>query len=197
MRQSPARPSGRVVAAPSAKTQADHPNGRRNQQYASALRNFDSASRLFRKQEYGKAKEIFERLAATAPPELAERARLHLRLCESRTRRRGPLPKTATDYYVMGVAELNSRHLEAAVGYLDRADQLQPEREEIKYALAAAHALQGHVEEALTHLEATVALRPANSFQARQDEDFAPLADDPRFRALVYAGGGSTPMRRS
>jgi len=175
----------------------NHLGERRDGHYAAALRNFDAASRFFRKQEYGRAKEIFEKLAATAPPELAERAGIHLRLCQSRTRRPGPLPKTAADCYVMGVAELNSRHLDSAIGHLDRADKLEPEREDVHYALAAAHALQGNVEEALTHVRATVALRPANSFQIRQDEDFASLADDPRFRELLNVGGGPNPARRS
>ncbi|HMD97507.1 MAG TPA: tetratricopeptide repeat protein [Terriglobia bacterium] len=197
MRQAQARPPAGVFAGSSAESQADRPEGRRDPQYSSALRNFDTASRFFRKQEYGKAKEIFEKLAATAPPELAERAGLHLRLCQSRTRRPGPLPKTAADLYVMGVAELNSRNLDSAIGYLDRADKLEPEREDIQYALAAAHALQGNVEEAVTHLRVSVTLRPANSFQIRQDEDFSSLADDPRFRELVYSGGGPAAPRRA
>jgi len=149
------------------------------------------------KQEYRKAKDLFEKLVATAPPELAERAGLHLRLCQSRTRRPGPVPKTASDYYVMGVAELNSRNLDSAVVHLERADKLEPEREDIQYALAAAHALQGNAEKALAHLRASVTLRPANSFQIRQDNDFASLAGDPRFRELVYSGGGPTAPRRA
>jgi len=197
MRPAQARPPASVFAGSSAGGPADHPEGRRDPQYASALRNFDIASRFFMKQEYGKAKEIYGKLAATAPPELAERAGLHLRLCQSRTKRSGPLPKTAGDYYVLGVAELNSRNLDSAIGYLERADKLEPEREDIQYALAAAHALQGNVEEAVTHLRVSVTLRPANTFQVRQDEDFASLADDPRFRELVYAGRGPAAARRA
>jgi len=195
MRQTQGRPPAGVFPRLGTGVHVNPLGGRRDPQYVSALRSFDIASRFFRKQEYGKAKEIFEKLAATAPPELAERAGLHLRLCQSRTRRPGPLPKTAADYYVVGVAELNSRNLDSAIGHLERADKLEPEREDIQYALAAAHALQGNVEQALAHLEATVALRPANSFQVRQDEDFASLADDPRFRTLVYENGGPTPRR--
>jgi len=89
----------------------------------------------------------------------------------------------------MGVAELNSRNLESAISHLVSADKLEPGREEVQYALAAAHALYGNVEQALAHVEATLNLRPANSFQIRQDEDFALLAGDPRFRALVCMNG--------
>ena len=177
-------------ATPRAEAQTNHLQERRAAQYASALKSYDAATRLFRREEYGKAREIFKKLAATAPPELAERSAVHLRLCQNRTRRPDPLPKTAAECYVMGIAQLNSRDLESAINHLERADQLQPGREEVRYALAAAHALQGNVDEALTHLQATLTLRPANSFQIRQDEDFALLAADPRFRALVYAGGG-------
>jgi tetratricopeptide (TPR) repeat protein len=166
---------------------------RRDPRYISALRNFDAASRFFRKQNYAKAQEIFKKLASSAPPELAERAKLHLRLCQSRTERPSPRPKTAIDCYVMGVAELNRRNLESAFGHLDRADKLEPKREHIQYALAAAYALQGDSESALNYLRAAIELRPANSLQARQDEDFASLAADLRFQALVHSNGNLIP----
>lgn len=188
--------SANVVSDSRVAPQTNGLEERRNAQYASALRNFDTAARLFRKQEYDKAKEIFEKLTTTAPPELAERAGLHLRLCQSRTRRPRPLPKTAAECYVAGVAELNSRNLGSAIGHLERADKLEPQREDVQYALAAAHALQGNAEEALEYMRASIALRPANSFQIRQDEDFVSLADDPRFRTLVYGSDAPSLPRR-
>jgi tetratricopeptide (TPR) repeat protein len=85
------------------------------------------------------------------------------------------------------VAELNARNLDLALEHLNKADKLAPNREDIRYALAAAHALQGNTDAALEHLKAAVALRPGNRFQARYDGDFRSLAADPRFRSLVYS----------
>ena len=96
-------------------------------------------------------------------------------------------PRNATDNYNLGVAALNARKLDQAIEYLRRADRSAPDREEIRYALAAAFALQGSPEAALELLKAAIELRPGNRFQARMDEDFQSLADDPRFRKLTQS----------
>ncbi len=156
-------------------------------QHLAAVKNFEAGARYFQKQNYEKAKEIFEKLAAaSAPPEVADRARLHLRLCQQRLGRSVPALKTAGDYYVLGVAELNARNLDVALEHLNKADKLEPNREHIRYALAAAHALQRNSDVALEHLKAAIALRPEDRFQARRDEDFESLAADPRFKSLVH-----------
>jgi len=158
-------------------------------QYVAAIKSFEAGVRLFQRQSLAKARRIFEKLSASTYPEVADRARLHLRLCEQRKSRPDPPPRTAQDYYVLGVAELNARDLQSAVEHLKRADRLEPNGEHVRYALAAAHALQGNTDVALEHLKVAIALRPGNSFQARLDEDFRALASDHRFRKLVGANG--------
>jgi tetratricopeptide (TPR) repeat protein len=81
---------------------------------------------------------------------------------------------------------LNGRNLELAVEQLGKADKLKPNQDHIRYALAAAQALQGNVDAAIEHLEAAVTLRPENRIHVRRDEDFQGLASDPRFRRLLY-----------
>lgn len=154
-------------------------------QYAMAVKNYEAAVRSMQKQNYDKAKEILEKLVTTGPSEIADRARVHLRLCEQKLHTAGKTLRTAEDYYVAGISELNARKLEQAVEYLTKADQLEPGREETHYALAAAYALLGNAEIALENLKASIALRPQNRFQARHDEDFQSLASDPRFTSLV------------
>src|SRR5712692_5279816 len=48
--------------------------------YEAAVKNFALAARHFQKQNYEKAKELFEKLANNPLREVAERARVHLRL---------------------------------------------------------------------------------------------------------------------
>lgn len=154
-------------------------------QYQSAVKNFEAAARYFQKQSYDKAEEIFKKLAEGPIPEIAERARVHLRLCQQKLRASAPAPKSAEDYYNLGVAELNLRNFEQALEYLNKADKMTPNQEHIRYALAAVHARQGNVDLALEHLKAAIALRPENRTQARLDEDFASVAADPRFKRLI------------
>ena len=157
--------------------------------YLAAVKNFEAGVRHFQAERFAKARQIFEKLSASTYPEVADRARLHLRLCEHRQSRPAPAPKTAQDYYVLGVAELNARQLESAIEHLSRADRLEPNSGHIRYALAAAHALQGDTEAALEHLKAAITLEPRNGFQARDDDDFRALASDSRFRSLVGSNG--------
>ena len=154
-------------------------------EHAAAVKTFEIAARCFLRQNFAKARELFEKVAATAPPDVADRARVHLLLCQQRLGRLGPAPKTASDFHILGVSAMNAGQFESAVSYLSKAHHLEPKREEIRYTLAAAHALQGDAEVALEHLKAAIALRPQNRFQARQDEDFQSLSTDPRFQTLV------------
>ena len=92
-------------------------------QLQAAVKQFEAAVRYFQKESYEKAKELLKRLADTAPPEVAERARVHLRLCERR-RAPAPTPKTAADNYLFGVAELNAGRLDSAADFLEKAHKL-------------------------------------------------------------------------
>lgn len=159
-----------------------------DERHAAAVRSFETALSSEHRQNYRKAKGIFEKLVATAPLDVAERARVHLKACIERMGAKAPAPKTAWDYHVLGVAELNVRQLDRAIEHLSKAQKLEPKREEIRYALAAAYSLQGNREEALEQLKAAIVLRPQNRFQARRDADFRPLAGDPRFLSLVTSG---------
>jgi tetratricopeptide (TPR) repeat protein len=164
-----------------------------DEKHVAAVHTFELGLQQEQRQNYRKAREIFEKLVATAPPDVADRTRVHLKACTERLGATGPAPKTAADYHVLGVAELNLRNLDRAVEHLNKAHKLEPKREEIRYALAAAYSLKGDREAALEHLTAAIALRPQNRFQARHDPDFQPLSADNRFQALLGQNGYLSP----
>lgn len=163
---------------------------RSDPQFKAALKSFSAAARYFQKQDYEKAQDLFEKVAACAARDLAERARVHVVLCGQKLGRSGPAPRTASDYYDLGVAKLNARDLGQAIEFLKKADKADPQGEHIQYALAAAHAIQGNIDAALEHLKAAIALRPGNRYQARYDDDFQSLTSDPRFQRLISPGDG-------
>lgn len=140
--------------------------------------------RYFQKKDYDRAVPLFEKVAAGPIFEIADRARVHLRFCESR-RRQETRPKTAEGYYARGVAALNSRDFDRALQYLTKSDEMIPDQEYVLYSLAATCSLRGDSDDAIRHLERAIKLRPQNRFQARRDEDFEALAGDPRFTRLV------------
>jgi len=183
-----------------ARTKSGHkgifsPNPEKSQvdvQYQAAIKNFELGVRAFQKQNYSKAAEIFEKLVEGDARDVAERAHVHLRLCRQRSGRTAPLPKSAEDYYTLGVACLNAREYGSAVEHLSKADKMKPHQDHIHYALAVSHALGGNPESAFAHLEMAFALRPENRIHARRDEDFQGLAADPRFRRLIYPVGSQS-----
>ena len=152
-----------------------------------AVKNFETGVRAFQKQNYGKAAEIFRKLIDSDVREVAERAQIHLRLCRQRTGYATALPKSADDFYALGIACLNAREFGRAVEHLSKADRLKPDQDHVRYALAVSHSLAGNTDAAIAHLEVAFALRPENRIHARRDEDFHGLASDPRFRRLIYA----------
>ncbi|MCL5670398.1 MAG: tetratricopeptide repeat protein [Acidobacteria bacterium] len=152
--------------------------------YDAALKNFEIALGYFRKRNYEKASTFFEKVLASPVREVAERASMHLRICEQKTRQQAP-PKTAEDSYLRGIAALNSRELEHAIQYLSKSDKMVPNQEHVHYALAAAYGLQGDWDASLIYLQKAIELQPKNRVQARLDDDFKVLAGDPRFERLV------------
>lgn len=154
--------------------------------YAQAVKSYDNAIRLFQKESYDKAHELFEKLVEQGPAEIADRARIHLQICDRKMNRSNSALKNADEYYLTGVTELNARNLDAALEHLTKALKMDPGRGEIRYALAAVHALQGNPDVALEHLRAAVEIRSELRFQARQDSDFDSLAADSRYASLVF-----------
>jgi tetratricopeptide (TPR) repeat protein len=149
------------------------------------MRNFEASVRNFQKANYQRAVEGFRKLVSSPLREVADRARIHIRLCEQRMSRGGAAPRTAEEQYLCGIAALNGRDLDAAVEHLGKADKLAPKREHVHYALAATYSLRGNNELALKFLASAIKLRSANRTQARHDEDFQNLVAEPRFQELL------------
>lgn len=183
------RASGRGKSNHRGRAATARSKAQKDPQYQAAVKNFETAVRAFQKQDFGKAAEIFSKLAESEAREVAERAQVHLRLCRQKIGRRAPLPKSADDYYTLGVACFNARDYQRAVEHLSKADKLKPRQEHVQYALAVSHAQGGDIDAAFAHLESSFALRPENRIHARRDEDLQGLAGDPRFQRLIHPDG--------
>jgi tetratricopeptide (TPR) repeat protein len=80
---------------------------------------------------------------------------------------------------------MNSGDLDSAMTHLQSALKLAPKADHVLYAMAAANALQGNRDQALSYLKQSIHHRPENRFQALQDTDFAVLAEEQAFKDLV------------
>lgn len=151
-----------------------------------ALERFEHALQIFNQNQFAKARGLFEKLLETTAPELAERARVYLRICDQRLSRPSLQLKTAEDYYNYAVGLANEGNAEESEQYLLKALKLAPKADYLYYALATTYALRDDVEGALKYLAQAIELNERNRYQAQNDPDFAGLLEDPRFTELLY-----------
>jgi tetratricopeptide (TPR) repeat protein len=150
------------------------------------LGNFEAAMKQFHARSFKEARALFEKAAAGPERDVANRARLHISMCERRLEQTKPAISTAEEHYNYGIALLNTRKIQEARGHLEQALKMSPGADHIHYALALAQALDGDITSAHENLRRAIELEPRNRLLARQDTDFAPLANHPPFDALIY-----------
>lgn len=175
------------------KTLAPHPPTQRggvelvDPRVQAQLKAYDEALALFHQQKFAKAKQELEKVLEGPSKELADRARIHLKIAEQRMKpAHEQNPRTAEEHYQRGVAMMNVGRWDEARESLDKARKAAPRADYIHYALAALDCLTGEAESAMKNLKIAIELRPENRFHARNDEDFAFLQEDPRFTELLY-----------
>jgi tetratricopeptide (TPR) repeat protein len=151
-----------------------------------SLERFENGLELFNQNQFSKARGIFERLKENPARELAERARVYVRICEQRLSRSTLQLKTAEDYYNYAVGLSNQGNAEESEEYLLKALKLSPKSDYIYYALATTYALRDDLDGALENLGKAIALNERNRYQAQNDAEFANLLEDPRFTELLY-----------
>ena len=153
---------------------------------AKQLGSFEAAMKLFHARKLAEARELFRTAAAGPERDVAQRARLHIAMCDRRLQHAAVNLQSAEDHYNYGVAMINARRIVEARSHLERALEMAPGSDHIHYALALAQALGGDPMNAYENLRRAIELEPRNRIMARQDADFAPLANQPPFDSLLY-----------
>jgi tetratricopeptide (TPR) repeat protein len=82
------------------------------------------------------------------------------------------------DFYTRG-------DYDGAIAFLEECLRRDPGYPGALYNLACCESLAGRADSALLHLGAAIEAEPRLHENARDDEDFAPLRDDPRFEEIV------------
>jgi len=153
---------------------------------ANQLSNFEAAMRQFHARNLKEARTLFQRATEGPERDVANRARLHIAMCDRRLQQATVNLGSPEDYYNYAVALLNTRNIAEARGHLEKALQMAPASDHIHYALAIAQALSGDTVGAYENLKRSIELEPRNRIMARQDGDLAHLANQPPFDTLLY-----------
>jgi len=175
----PARPAGSSASA--AAVSAPQKLNAQKQ-----LATFEQAMRHFHARHLQQARDLFEQATQGPERDVAQRAQLHIAMCDRRLRQDLPTLRSADDYYNYGIALINARKLAEARQHLERALEIAPGSDHIHYGLALAQALSGDYSSAHENLRRAIEIEPRNRIIARQDADFAHLANQPPFDSLLY-----------
>jgi tetratricopeptide (TPR) repeat protein len=177
----PQAPKNQKHPEPAARSSAAAPSAGAKQMAA-----FESAMKMFHARKLKEARDLFQQATIGPERDVAQRANLHIAMCDRRLHQSTVALGSAEDYYNYGIALINSRNLSEARTHLEKGLQLDPGADHIHYALAVAHALSGDVQSAHDSLRRAIDLEPRNRLTARQDADLAPLANQPLFSGLLY-----------
>ena len=157
-----------------------------------AVKALEAGIKLMYGEQYDKAIKCFKELIADFPDEveIQAAARANINACEKKMHDKArAVIRSADDHYHVAVAFLNGGQIDPAMSHLQQALKMEPKGGHILYAIAAANALKGNKEQALSFLKQSIHHGPENRFHAAQDSDFAALAEEPAFRELLTPSG--------
>ena len=151
-----------------------------------ALQHYQSAVQLLQQGKYDKALAAFEKLLATAPPEFRERCKMYIVTCQRQMDKHSLTFLTPEEHYDYAVSQLNTGYYEEAREQFNLILSSYPKADFAYYGLALLDAMTGRTQDCLRNMGQAIALNPKNRLQARVDNDFQNMADDPRFTELLY-----------
>jgi len=169
--------------------------------FAQAVQNYEAGVKAVQEHKFEKAKALLDRVMAGASRELADRAKLHLNICNQQLAKTSTSFKTPEEHYDYAVSLMNRGDYDGARLHLEKIIKQLPKADYAFYGMAVIDCLTGNAEACLQRLSAAISYNPALRFQARNDSDFQKMGDDPRFTELLYpeisdsASGGSAEQR--
>lgn len=176
-----AAPSRKKAPAPAAK-----PDGHSTTGSGPAFQHYQTAVQLVQQGKYEKALAAFEKLHPVAPAEIRERCKMYIVTCQRQLERPSLTFATPEEHYDYAVSKLNTGYYDEAREQFNSILSAHPGADYAFYGLAVLEAMTGQSQECLEDLARAIELNPRNRLQARVDNDFQSMVDDPRFTELLY-----------
>ncbi len=151
-----------------------------------AYQKYEAAVQLVQQGKYERALTAFEKLLPDAPREIVERIRMYMATCKRQLESAGLKFETPEERYNYAVWQLNAGYFEDARDHFEGVLKSDPKADYAWYGLALLECILNRPEQCLESLARAIALNPRNRLQARTDNDFQAMADDPRFTELLY-----------
>jgi len=151
-----------------------------------AFQHYQTAVQLLQQGKFDKALAAFEKLFPNAPAELLERCKMYISTCQRQLEQHNLTFLTPEEHYDYAVSQLNTGFYEEAREQFNAILLSYPGTDYAYYGLALLDGMTGRIEDCLQNLAKAIELNPRNRLQARVDNDFQGMADDPRFTELLY-----------
>ena len=151
-----------------------------------AFHHYQSAVQLLQQGKYERALAAFEKMLPTAPAELVERCKMYVNTCQRQMDKNKLSFLTPEEHYDYAVSMLNTGYYEEAREQFNSILAAHPNSDYAFYGLALLDSITGRTQDCLGNLARAIKLNPRNRLQARADNDFQSMVDDPRFTELLY-----------
>jgi tetratricopeptide (TPR) repeat protein len=151
-----------------------------------AYQHYQAAVQLLQQGKYDRALAALEKLLPDAPIELKDRCRMYIHTCQRQLEKTTRSFLTPEEHYDYAVSQLNTGFYEDAREHFNNILASHPGADYVFYGLAVLDAITGHSQDCLANLSRAIELNPRNRLQARVDNDFQSMLDDPRFTELLY-----------
>ncbi len=151
-----------------------------------AFQRYEAAVLLLQQGKYEKAVIALEKLLPDAPAEIRDRCRIYISTCQRQLQGRGRSFPTPEEHYDYAISLLNTGYYEESREQLNQILHDHPGTDYAYYGLAVLESITGHAQDCLSNLARAIELNSKSRVQARADNDFQNMADDPRFTELLY-----------
>jgi outer membrane protein assembly factor BamD (BamD/ComL family) len=150
------------------------------------FQHYEAAVVQLQQGKFEKALVMLEKLLPEAPMEIQDRCRIYIITCRRQIDKSKLQFVTPEEHYDYAISQLNTGYYEEAREQFNNILMTHPHADYAFYGLAVLEAITGHAPDCLTNLARAIELNPKNRLQARVDNDFQNMVDDPRFTELLY-----------
>jgi tetratricopeptide (TPR) repeat protein len=176
-----AAPSRKKNAAAAAKS-----DGHKSSRTEPVFQHYEAAVLLLQQGKYEKALTALQKMLPEAPAEIKDRCRMYISTCQRQLQGRARSFPTPEEHYDYAISLLNTGYYEEAREQLSQILSEHPGADYAFYGLAVLESITGRTQDCLSSLARAIELNPKSRVQARVDNDFQNMADDPRFTELLY-----------
>jgi tetratricopeptide (TPR) repeat protein len=176
----------RTAATSRKKNAAAKPDGHSRGRVSPVFQHYEVAVLLLQQGKYEKALTALQKLLPEAPAEIQDRCRMYITTCQRQLLGRARSFPTPEEHYDFAISLLNTGYYEESREQLNQILNDHPGADYAFYGLAVLEAITGRAQDCLSSLSRAIELNPKSRLQARVDNDFQNMADDPRFTELLY-----------